>query len=436
MEHLMPDIVPSDAFPHEPILHRSVSAYEVAIQQVGAMGFSVETVQIAIAYTQSTDPATVLEFLLKDEHGWQHPFLPGEVDAAVCSICGEDISQHPEDLGQASKEDIQEKLRLFERQRSLGGSLEVRPVEYVRCMICLEECKEPWRHQDCELHVFCMDCVRSYLRSRISDGNVLIVTCPGDACKALFSDEQVQSFVDEEVFGKYKRFKERAEMAKDSSVRWCPQPNCEGYMRGSESDPHLTCPICKYELCFKCSSQWHGKQTCEQHLDAAYEEWAKGQDVQLCPRCKLRIEKVLGCNHITCSVCRYEWCWLCRGAYSRNHFSPLNPFGCSNLQAEQNTRARWPLWKIYLSRLGYLLLIILLIALSPVIALFAPAIAITREFHRDHERLGTCGLLFADIWIFVGVLMITPLVAVLALPILLVVGVVRLIKWVLVKCFG
>lgn len=431
----MPDIIPSDAFPQEPMLHRSVSAYEATIQQVGAMGFSAENVQIAIAYTRSTDPATVLEFLIKDDHGWQHPFLPGESDHNLCSICGEDLYQHPEDLGQASKEDIQEKLALFERHRAQGSSLEeIRPE--VRCMICLEECKEPWSHPDCEEHVFCLDCVRSYLRTRITDGNVLSIACPGDSCKALFSESQVQEFVDEETVGKYRRFRERAEMAQDPSVRWCPQPNCEGYMRGSESDPHLTCPFCHYEVCFKCNSQWHGKQSCEQHLDAAYEEWAKGQDVQLCPRCKLRIEKVLGCNHITCSVCRYEWCWLCRGAYSRNHFSPLNPFGCSNLQAEANTRARWPLWKIYLSRVGYLLLMILLIALSPLIALFAPAVALTRDFHREHERYGTCGLICADIGVFVGVLLMTPIVAVISIPVLLVIGVVRMIKWILAKCFG
>lgn len=224
-------------------------------------------------------------------------------------------------------------------------------------------------------------------------------------------------------------------MARDQSLKWCPQPNCEGYMRGSESDPHVTCPICGYEMCFRCGSQWHGKETCEQHMDAAYEEWAKGQEVQLCPRCKLRIEKINGCNHITCSVCRYEWCWLCRGAYTPSHFSPLNPFGCSNLQAEANTRARWPLWKIYLSRFGYLLLVIVLIALSPLIALFAPAVALTGEFHRDHARWSCCCRLLADALVFVCVLLLTPIVAVVALPILIIVGVVRIATWIYRRCF-
>ena len=55
-------------------------------------------------------------------------------------------------------------------------------------------------------------------------------------------------------------------------------------------------------------------------------------DVQKCPRCKVKIEKAEGCNHMTCQSCKYEFCWICRGPYSDDHFEPWNIFGCPGAQ--------------------------------------------------------------------------------------------------------
>ena len=34
-----------------------------------------------------------------------------------------------------------------------------------------------------------------------------------------------------------------------------------------------------------------------------------------CPKCKTIVEKLGGCEHMTCKRCKYEWCWICGLSY-------------------------------------------------------------------------------------------------------------------------
>jgi hypothetical protein len=75
-------------------------------------------------------------------------------------------------------------------------------------------------------------------------------------------------------------------------------------------------------------------------MESKLEGWAHDKGgVKFCPVCRLKIEKNEGCNHMTCIVCSYEFCWNCLG-YAGNdadHFNPLNPSACGIGMMQQDT---------------------------------------------------------------------------------------------------
>lgn len=213
------------------------------------------------------------------------------------------------------------------------------------CPICCEDEVPPselFIFSECS-HQFCRECLQGFFNNCINEGKVLDITCPAPGCKTAIEYEHVRAVVTTDIFLKYEEFAFIAALNADPSVKWCPKPGCGNAIIGDPDNPRCQCtsPDCRYEFCFLCSEPWHADATCEEYqqwkidnglTDAKFSNWAK-KNTKKCPRCKTMIEKIAGCNHMTCSSCKYEFCWLCGGKYSSNHFDVFNVLGCPGMQS-------------------------------------------------------------------------------------------------------
>ena len=120
---------------------------------------------------------------------------------------------------------------------------------------------------------------------------------------------------------RYKRYKLELEIINNPNKKLCPYPNCDSFLELKDiHNKEVTC-LNNHKYCFECLKKPHGNLPCKgSDLDKSMIEFAKNNFVKKCPKCKILTEKNKGCNHITCTKCGYQWCWLCNEKYTIDHF--------------------------------------------------------------------------------------------------------------------
>ena len=89
----------------------------------------------------------------------------------------------------------------------------------------------------------------------------------------------------------------------------------------------VQCIECQLIWCFQCHAPWHDGITCNEFRkgDRMLKYWAKEvhfgqQNAQLCPKCKIYIQRTKGCDHMVCTYCQTEFCYKCGGKFRRFKF--------------------------------------------------------------------------------------------------------------------
>jgi len=216
-------------------------------------------------------------------------------------------------------------------------------------------------------HSFCGACIIAYLNQSIHSNRILQIKCPDD-CPYELTEEDLQFLLkDDHLFLKYKKFKKILELSMQPNVRWCVRPGCDNHMEGDPTKKRLVCDKCGQDVCFACKNEWHEGRTCEQAMNQEFKRYMERVVVKECPSCHNGIEKIDGCNHMTCGKCRFEFCWLCGGKYSVRHFDWYNLFGCPGMQYSRLDRKGR--CRIFMEKLCRILWTIILVPITLALAI-------------------------------------------------------------------
>lgn len=217
-----------------------------------------------------------------------------------------------------------------------------------RCEICLDE--EYVQGMPCG-HDFCSECWNGYITSKIGDGpNCILATCPQVGCEEVVTEEEVAIFCPE-LLEKYKMYQLRNFVELNGTSRWCPGPGCErvaalnstsGLFNDSDNIT-ANCDSCSTSFCIKCGEEPHSplncralelwKEKCKNESETA--NWILA-NTKPCPKCRTRIEKNQGCNHMTCQNCKYEFCWICNGDWKLHGSNTGGYYNCNKFNEEKN----------------------------------------------------------------------------------------------------
>ena len=187
--------------------------------------------------------------------------------------------------------------------------------------------------QECG-HSFCGECWYNFLSIKIIENKLPSIKCLDYNCDVKLIDEFIFNIINSDfnLIKKYKQYKLELDIMKDPNKKLCPYPNCDSYLELKDiKNKYVTC-LKQHKYCFLCLKKPHGNSPCEKNIDIDLKEYAQNYFVKKCPYCGIIIEKQSGCNHITCSKCGYQWCWLCNNEYSQNHFKEGK---CKGLQFYQ-----------------------------------------------------------------------------------------------------
>ena len=314
------------------------------IEVLKDMGYEESFIRKIYMFAKPRSLEQAIDYMTLDNGKYNHNFIPDTKNSIgdLCYICGQPGNCHNNFIEDNSSNLLRKTFENFSNRLSYGSlknstnnsERELNIKENYKnekiCEICI--CEYDPNENKIKLpcnHEYCFQCWLHYLVSKIENGNVENIHCMHFKCETILSKEFIMSYIenDNELVKKYEKFLKKMELLKNKNIKFCPFPDCDGYAE-KKKDKFVTCTN-GHKFCFDCLREWHKKSNCKDAVDDTFKLWKQGKIIKQCPNCKMYTEKNEGCNHMTCAECHFQWCWLCGGDYSSNHF---NSGKCKGLQ--------------------------------------------------------------------------------------------------------
>ncbi|GAB6029004.1 hypothetical protein CHUAL_004792 [Chamberlinius hualienensis] len=324
-------------------------------------------------------PLFTAEALLRDNEWSRETLLENWIKDPV--ECCEKAGVHPPSSALqfsncASGGDIvsPESVMLEYQQETLNSPVRLTIVpKETMCEICTRNIPADEEHipMICD-HQFCHNCWESYLNVKIQDGDAHNIMCPAYGCMRLVPVDVIEQLVTPEMVRRYLQFDIKAFVDSNPSIKWCPYPGCGRAVRLPESEivtpstpsfPGAGPPIAVshavdcgngHFFCWECLEEAHAPCNCDKWIEwhkkvveVKPEELSKAgvatedaanclwliSNSKPCPNCKSPIQKNEGCNHMKCSKCKFDFCWVCLEAWKKHNSATGGYFRCNRFDA-------------------------------------------------------------------------------------------------------
>ncbi|XP_055938301.1 ankyrin repeat and IBR domain-containing protein 1-like [Argiope bruennichi] len=250
--------------------------------------------------------------------------------------------------------------------------------EELLCDICTEDITAEGIVQVPCAHLFCRECWKVYLTAKIVDGESHNILCPAFNCSYVVPADVIENLVSADMVKRYLQFDIKAFVESNPTMKWCPYPGCaravklpdiekinDEILAISFSTPpsmshsvdcgngHYFCWECLGEAHAPCGcekwQEWHSKiaEIKPQELKNTYAESEEAENSlwmvtnsKPCPNCKCPIQRNEGCNHMKCSKCKYEFCWVCLESWKKHSPSTGGYFRCNRHDAVKRAEVK------------------------------------------------------------------------------------------------
>ena len=319
------------------------------IDQLIEIGYNKIYSKRLVAFYHPRNIEEALNYFLKEGGIIQHFYIEDKesLEGKICFLCGEKKEIHlgniPENYNNNlimdndndiksnsliindlnnnyNKDDNNLNKELISNKNNSINNFTFKKEECPICSNLFIPCSEN-KLEKCG-HSFCHDCWYNFLSIKIKENKLTFIKCLNYECQEKLSDEFIINLLNsnQTLIEKYKKYKLELEIINDPNKKFCPYPNCNSYaVLQNIKNKYVKC-LNNHKFCFLCLEKPHGKVSCNEKLDKSIINYSKNNFIKKCPHCGIITEKSEGCNHITCSKCSYQWCWLCNEKYNTEHF--------------------------------------------------------------------------------------------------------------------
>lgn len=182
---------------------------------------------------------------------------------------------------------------------------------FEECIVCFESYDMNDNIADlcdiCNTHL-CLSCIEKHIITKIKDNNVMI-RCPCEENAKIIDKYHIKDILSKVNYKLYEKVIKRSK-----NIINCPICMVEFY--NEDHKRIYDCDNCSAHICLRCEENHDEDEKCKM-IDL-------GVNSDPCPNCGIHIIKDQGCDHMTCTNCRYEYSYSTGEAWHRRSYNTYN----------------------------------------------------------------------------------------------------------------